>query len=165
MSLTRWPGKAISGFVVIAIFANACVALVTPTGVPCSASGRSACNTFVRACWLSISDTYFGATCSHDGSSVLVGFTEPQEDSKVHCWSLTKSSHLDSYRAISSRQLSLLCLHSWTSTGITPASINFRRRSSKKDFSSYNTSKVMISPSNSVYFGMFFWNVLFGVGG
>ncbi len=39
---TRWPGKAFSGLVVIAIFAKAWAALVLPTGVPSKASGSNA---------------------------------------------------------------------------------------------------------------------------
>jgi hypothetical protein len=39
---TRWPGKAISGLVVMAILARACVAFVTPTDVPPSANESSA---------------------------------------------------------------------------------------------------------------------------
>lgn len=40
--LTRSPGKAISGFEVMAIFASACAALILPTSVLSDASGSNA---------------------------------------------------------------------------------------------------------------------------
>jgi len=42
---TRWPGKAISGFCVIAIFARACAAMIRPASVPSLARTISDCNT------------------------------------------------------------------------------------------------------------------------
>jgi len=43
-ALTRWPGKAISGFCVMAIFARACAAKIRPVSVPSLASRINDCN-------------------------------------------------------------------------------------------------------------------------
>lgn len=79
-----------------------------------------------RKCYM----TYFCSSSCDNRSSIFFIFTKAKENTENNSTIDLQTSPCASYRATCSRQLSLLCLHNCTRTGIIPASTNLFRRSS-----------------------------------